>query len=388
MNVGRVLLLTLLMPFLLQSQKAETQISFAKEQKPLAYYVEQAALWWKEVEQDRGSEKAWWNYYRACRNAQGKADWSTDFVNLGPNLRPGDEIVEMMEESIPGTFIYHYTKGSTGGAAADAGSHLMKAYAMKPDFPGMLANVVTYASATHDDSLRKEANARWYKQGEWSPAFLAFARNLLMSVNQNGILLTQHDNDTYPLWLVQDAEGFRQDVLVLNIDFLLNGDFSDSVFTLLGIPKYRIGDVDVNEYRSNWKNVVMHLLREYQGERPLYVSQTLSPDWYAESADEFTIHGLAKHWKSDIRQKSAENARLLASFDWNYIDLEFPPGSAEERLLEMDLLYLPAIELALLGTSLNQNERNQLEFIGRTIISELGDDALWDDYPFIPQKAR
>ncbi len=53
------------------------------------------------------------------------------------------------------------------------------------------------------------------------------ARNILASCDENAILFTGGDNDTYPLWYVQNVEGFRTDVRVLvtsfsNVDWYIN----------------------------------------------------------------------------------------------------------------------------------------------------------------------
>ncbi len=48
-----------------------------------------------------------------------------------------------------------------------------------------------------------------------------FAQNYLKSVDQNGILITFGDNDTFPLWYAQEVEGTRTDVRILN--FTLSG---------------------------------------------------------------------------------------------------------------------------------------------------------------------
>ena len=47
---------------------------------------------------------------------------------------------------------------------------------------------------------------------------LAF--NYLRGVGENGILVTHGDNDTFPIWYVQEVEGFRTDVRIVNTSLL------------------------------------------------------------------------------------------------------------------------------------------------------------------------
>jgi hypothetical protein len=61
-----------------------------------------------------------------------------------------------------------------------------------------------------------------YRQADRSGNYVAwdYSYNMLQSCEQDAILITNGDNDTFPLWYLQDVEGIRRDIRIVNLSLL------------------------------------------------------------------------------------------------------------------------------------------------------------------------
>ncbi len=112
-----------------------------------------------------------------------------------------------------------------------------------------------------------------------------YAYNMLVGLEKDAIIFTNGDNDTFPLWYIQEVEGFRKDVRVLCLS-LMNTDWCIKQARDY-VPKVPINlsddEIDrLQPYRDKngkvWlvKDIIVrHIIEANQWKRPVYLAVTV-----------------------------------------------------------------------------------------------------------------
>ena len=259
-----------------------------------------------------------------------------------------------MGKAIPESFEYAYVRNWNAGQDPDGWAWLDKAYNIDPHRPEVYSGFVTrYEMAGEWDKMGDFAR-QWYDTHTIAPSLLHLAFNMLQSVDQNGILFTHGDNDTYPLWVLQQARGIRADVTVINLSLASDRSY---FLKLMEHRKIRINQEEIEnvfdtlpfEKKRSW--MVNHLEQMNQ-DRPVYLALTVRNKHLEGLEDQLWCTGLANRYTSEkidniaILRRNIEQRMILDYLRFQPYTENFPyeSGIAEPTVAVYLTPFLTLVE--------------------------------------------
>ena len=176
-----------------------------------------------------------------------------------------------------------------------------------------------------DIPMMHESLRKLVETGFLTETALAYGRWMLRGLPPNAILLTNGDMDTYPPCAVQEVEGFRRDVAIVNRGTLNEDWYARFVRDGENVP-LPFNDDQLERLtagRDGDGNIILPSDRIFAGwiaqksagslDRPLAVAVTVEETYYASVRDNMRFAGAFLEWTDAASVQTPDTAALHAS---------------------------------------------------------------------------
>lgn len=348
-HIPMLMILFLVIPGTLRlvAQQPEKVYSIVKEIHSFEWYEAQSIAWKAELDKDPQNGPGWIYYYTANRMAR-LTDRSRWEAGRGKAFRDLTEIAEMARKAMPGTYEALYiTLYNSQEEYPGYERDLLKACELGGGRAEILDEMVLYYETKRNIEKRREYSRQWFRSNDIPAGIFAYNYNVLQTLEEDALIVTAGDNDTFPLWVLQDELGVKPRVAVLNIFLLTREDYRKKVFGELQIPEIRLRTGDhpgEDTLFAQRKQIVAHILAT--SKRPVYLALTLDTRYYqdAKISDDLYLTGLAMRYQ----QKEFDNVGVIRRHYENdylldYLRVGFVNDPSAEVVAQMNTGYLPML---------------------------------------------
>jgi len=334
-----------------QEKKPEKVLRIVYEIKPDEWYREQAKLWKKEIDKNPKNAEAWHNYYNAVRYEN-----FNQTIGTKEKQEKLQKIVADLGKHAPESFQYYYLKYFTGQDKTKNIKDMEIAHKMAPDRPDPLYELITHFELKGDEKKVTDYYQQLYETKDIAPWLVNYNYNVLMSTEENAVIFTNGDNDTYPARMLQETKWVRTDVSILNISMSGTETYLERVLGKKGIKVNRkelmqkavtTGSDNTKSFSiSTFVQEVCKYLAQNYPDFPVYFALTVYEEHFKPLKDDLYIVGLAYQYSPKridniaVTKKNLENNFRLdyLKYDW-YNDLY--PGTNLMNTLQLN--YVPGM---------------------------------------------
>lgn len=289
---------------------------------PDEWYQQQAQLWQQEIRKDSADANAWYNYYNAVRYARFKTEqWQEKNQRLST-------IIDQMGEHVADSYEYALLSYWNTSHFHDLDA-IRKAYERAPERPDTYYAFIVHYIASGDEKKAREFCQKLYNSEDIAPWLLNYNYNVLMSIEPGGILFTNGDNDTYPVWILQHIKNIRPNAVILNVSLLPDKSYfiNNLIERGFNIDYETIKEAAKSEgtfSRPRFVRETVEALRNEYDETPLYFGLTVAKDFTKPFSEQLFLVGLAYQYSPDRIDNLALLKRNLENrFRLDYLSLQF-----------------------------------------------------------------
>ena len=320
--------------------KPETVHSIAKEERELKWYEDQLKLWKAEVDKNPKNGTAWTNYYASARALRNTTPHGSEERKKYTELCA--QIPAEVQKTMPNTFEGYFIPFVENEGAWGNPEGLLKAAAINPDDPRLLDEMLIHYAMERNLQQFDIYGQKMFNTNELPVGLLNWGYNVMSELDENAILFTCGDNDTYAAWIMQAAKKMRRDITVVNTSLIELEGYRNRLLKELGYPPLTLKEPESDEeYLQKKKQIYAHF---FQGKRPVYVATTAISLFEKDFGDKLYLTGLAyKYSESNFDNTAVIRRNYEKRYLLDYLKEVFSYNIGDLKAQEFNGMYVPSL---------------------------------------------